>query len=59
MADIYSVLVVDGSWTDEDFSNNSTLSFYDKSWDEMLTLIRWATTEGYEVTICKDAGGGG
>lgn len=59
MADTYSVCVMDGSWSDEDSQYNSLLVFYGKTWDEMLTLIRWATAEGYEFIISTDTGGGG
>ena len=59
VADMYSVCITDGSWSDEDSQDNLVLPFYGKSWDEMLTLIRWATAEGYEVIISKDTGGGG
>lgn len=58
MVDTYSVCIMDGSWSDEDSQYNSVLVFYGKTWDDMLTLIRWATTEGYEVIISKDTGGG-
>lgn len=57
--DIYSVCIMDGSWSDEESLDNPVLPFYEKSWDEMLMLIRWATAEGYEVIIIKDAGGDG
>lgn len=59
MADTYSVIIMDGSWMDEDNDFNPVLIFGEKTWDETLTLIRWATAEGYEVTIRKDAGRGG
>lgn len=57
MPESYSVCIMDGSWSDEDRQYNSVLTFYEKTWDEMLTLIRWATAEGYEIIIRKDAGG--
>lgn len=57
--DTYSVCIMDGSWSDEESQDNPVLPFYEKSWDEMLMLIRWATAEGYEVIISKDAGGDG
>ena len=57
--DTYSVCIMDGSWSDEDSQYNSVLVFYGKNWDEMLTLICWATAEGYEVIISRDNGGDG
>ncbi|MBE6981735.1 MAG: hypothetical protein E7437_05370 [Ruminococcaceae bacterium] len=57
----YSVTIMDGSWTDEDSSLNPALNFGSKSWDDVLTLTRWATEEEYEVSIQKESGvrGGG
>lgn len=59
MADAYSACIMDGSWSDEDSHDNPILTFYDKSWDEMLSLIRWATAEGYEIIVRNDTVGGG
>ena len=57
--DTYFVCVLDGSWLDEDYSQNPALAFYGKTWEEMLRLLQWATAEGYEVAVSKDPGGGG
>ena len=59
VADTYSVCIIDGSWSDEDNQDNPVLPFYEKSWEETLMLVRWATAEGYEVIVSKDTGGGG
>lgn len=55
MADTYSVCIMDGSWSDPDNEFKSVLTFYEKSWGDTLTLIQWATAEGYEVVVRNDS----
>lgn len=59
MDERYFVIVLDGHWIEDDYSQSPALAFYDKTWDEMLQLLQWATAEGYEVAVSKDPGGGG